>query len=256
MKPRPPLLPALVLIAGLPFSGSILFASAETAPDSPPAPATAPAAPAVSPAPSTPDTAPKSAPEKPVPPGAPPAPAPVVPGSAAPAAPSQSPAAPAASDPAKTDPARKPDAEPSKPGTPVEPPRLFDGGAPVDAAEFQGVIKGCVETIGQHQASFRIKITCAQPNALSKAKKPESLVSSVVLVLQGADKGTDGKWKAKPGHHEWVVSLQPGSFVSVPVRYAKAANGFRMTDVPSPAVPPEGCGPMPAVAAGDGPARR
>lgn len=245
MKPRPPLLLALVLTAAFPFSGSRLSASPEPS-----------ASPASQPA-QVPGTG-RGAADKPVVPAAA-SPAPAVPSSGAPSpAPVPVPAAQApasapvdgGADKSAETPA-KPDA-PAKPGAPVEPPRLFDGGVPADAAEFQGVIKGCVETVGQHQASFRIKITCAQAGSASKAKKPDSLISAVVLVIQGADKGTDGKWKAKPGHHEWVAALQPGSFVTVPVRYTKAANGFRMTEVPAAPVPPESCGPAAAVASGDG----
>ncbi|MES2708655.1 MAG: hypothetical protein V4726_18820 [Verrucomicrobiota bacterium] len=150
--------------------------------------------------------------------------------------PSLSPAAPA------------PPAGSPAPGLPVEPPRLFDGGVPAGAAEFRGIIKGCVETVGRHQSSFRVKITSAMPDATSKAPKPESLVSSVVLVIQGTDKAADGKWIAKPGHHEWIAALKPGSFVAVPVRYTKAANGFRITAVPAAPKSPGTCDASPAPA--------
>lgn len=161
-------------------------------------------------------------------------------------------AEPTAAEPPKTPAATSTDkpseapAVPPVPPGPLEPPRLRDGGVPVEAAEFRGTLTGCVETIGHYQASFRVKIISAKPDAASKAAKPESLISAVVLVIQGADKGPDGKWTAKPGHHEWVSALKPGSLVVVPVRYTKAANGFRMTEVPPAPKPCDGTAPAAA----------
>lgn len=142
---------------------------------------------------------------------------------------------------------------PAAGNTPVEPVRKHDGGVPVEAAEFHGTVTGCVETIGRNKIAFRLKITAVSADAMSKAVKPESLISAVVLIIEGTERSPDGKLRVRPGHHEWIATVQPGNLVVVPVRYAKSANGFKMIAVPLPPIVPGTCSGTDAAASAPAP---
>ncbi|RYD33322.1 MAG: hypothetical protein EOP86_13675, partial [Verrucomicrobiaceae bacterium] len=171
------------------------------------------------------------------PPPAPPVPTPAPP-APAPSAPAPGPSVPAESTPPAPAPSKAGDPPIKTPaGAPVEPPRMIDGGVPPAAAGFQGTIKGCVETIGRKQSSFHMKLISATPDSEGKAAKPESLISAVVLVVQGMDRSPDNKWTPKPGHHEWIAAVKPGDLVTVRIRYYKPLNCFRLIEVPPEPVP-------------------
>ncbi|MDB6133289.1 MAG: hypothetical protein JWM59_1532 [Verrucomicrobiales bacterium] len=184
-----------------------------------------PAAPEPKPSETPPPAAPVPTSVPPAPAPSTPAPVPTLPVDAIP--PASVPASPKAGDPPTKTPA----------GTPVEPPRMFDGGVPPAAAGFQGTIKGCVETIGRKQSSFHMKIISATPDSEGRAAKPESLISAVVLVVQGMDRSPDNRWTPKPGHHEWITEVKPGDLVTVRIRYYKPLNCFRLIEVPPAPVP-------------------
>ena len=155
-------------------------------------------------------------PSPPAPASPPPSPAEVPASASAPEAPA--PAAPAAPGPAAEDgEARRP-----------------DGGVPVKAAEFQGMIEGAVETISDRHISFKIKITKATASDKSKAADPAALVGAVVKVRQDYFRKPDGTPAPCPGHKDYVSSLKPGDIIKVCVRYSKSTNSLKLTAVPKP----------------------
>lgn len=116
---------------------------------------------------------------------------------------------------------------------PVKP--KLNGCVPAGAEGFQGRIEGAVETIDPEHRSFKLKVTRVFPSKENRAPEPKALVGAVVMIKRDYEsKSAGGKPRPKPGHTEFIASLNPGAIVRLSVGYHKPLNSLKIHEIPPP----------------------